>query len=466
MTARGIIVSAARSGAGKTTVALGLLAALKRRCIAVRAAKAGPDYIDPAFHAAATGASGVNLDTWAMPPGLIAALVANAARDADMLVIEGAMGLFDGVPGKAGRSGAAADLARRFGVPVVLVLDVTGQSQSAAAVVAGFAKFDPAVRLAGVVLNRVGSERHRMLVADAIAPLGVSVLGAIPRDAALALPERHLGLVQAGEHADLSARLARLAEAVETHCNVAAICDAAAPIQDRHARTYAAHPRRTMASAGARTWMTGSSSVMTSAEGVLRPPGQRIALACDAAFTFMYPHLLDGWRRAGADIVRFAALADEGPADDCDTCWLPGGYPELHAGALAAAQNFRTRLVRFAATRPVHAECGGYMVLGEGLIDADGTHHAMAGLLGHATSFAKRKLHLGYRAARLLADCPIGVAGALVRGHEFHHATVIAPGRDQPLAEITDAQGRAVDVAGSRRGHVSGTFFHVIAGEP
>src|SRR5215469_5779471 len=180
----------------------------------------------------------------------------------------------------------------------------------------------------------------------------------------------------------------------------------------------------------------------------------------------MYAHLVAGWRRAGAEIVPFSPLADAGPAEDCDTCWLPGGYPELHAGALAAAQNFRERLVHFAATRPVHGECGGYMVLGAELVDANGTHHAMTGLLGHATSFAKRKLHLGYRAARLLADCPIGTAGARVRGHEFHHASVIAPGRDEPLAEITDAQGRAVDVAGSRRGYVSGTFFHVIAGSP
>jgi len=309
-------------------------------------------------------------------------------------------------------------------------------------VAAGFSGFDPAVRLAGVVLNRVGSARHRALVEGAIARLGIKVLGAIPRDGALTLPERHLGLVQAREHADLAARLARLADAVERHCDVAAIIDAA------------------------QTWMPGTSPGMTDADAALiAPPGQRIALASDAAFTFMYAHLLDGWRRAGAEIVSFSPLADAGPPDDCDACWLPGGYPELHAGALAAAQNFRTGLARFAATRPVHGECGGYMVLGEGLVDADGAHHAMAGLLGHATSFAQRKLHLGYRTARLLAACPLGAAGATVRGHEFHHASLIAPGRDEPLAKIADAQGRAIDVAGSRRASVSGTFFHVIARE-
>jgi cobyrinic acid a,c-diamide synthase len=437
-----LIVSAPRSGAGKTTVTLGLLAALRRRGAKVRAAKAGPDYIDPAFHAAATGAASVNLDSWAMRPDLLDALIAEAAGEADLLVIEGAMGLFDGVPGEPGRSGAAADLAARWGVPVLLVLDVAGQSQSAAAVAAGFANYDPAVRLAGVILNRVGSERHRTLVTEAIARLGLPVLGAMPRDASLVLPERHLGLVQAQEHGDLAERLARLADAVETHCDVDAIC------------------------ASAKAWMAGTSPGMTSGEvSALPPPGQRIALASDAAFSFVYPHLLAAWRGAGAEILTFSPLADAAPPDHCDVCWLPGGYPELHAGALAATQTFRVGLARFAATRPVHGECGGYMVLGEGLVDADGTRHAMTGLLGHATSFAQRRLHLGYRAARLLAACPIGAAGARVRGHEFHHASLIERGADAPLAELRDAQGQPVAESGSRRGNVSGTFFHVIAPE-
>jgi cobyrinic acid a,c-diamide synthase len=432
-----LIISAPRSGAGKTTVTLGLLAALKRRGLAVRAAKAGPDYIDPAFHAAATGAASQNLDSWAMPPMLLDVLLADAACAADLVVIEGAMGLFDGVPAEPGRSGAAADLAARWHMPVLMVLDVAGQSQSAAAVVAGFANHDPAVRLAGVILNRVGSERHRALVADAIARIGVPVLGAIPRDASLVLPERHLGLVQAQEHGDLARRLMRLADAVEKHCDVDAIV------------------------ASARAW---TSLAMTEA-AALPPPGQRIALAADAAFSFVYPHLLAAWRRAGAEIFPFSPLADEGPPEHADVCWLPGGYPELHAATLAAAENFRAGLARFAATRRVHGECGGYMVLGAGLVDADGTRHAMAGLLGHATSFAQRKLHLGYRAARLVAACPIGAAGAQVRGHEFHHASLIERGADEPLVELRDAQGNPVTESGSRRGNVSGTFFHVIARE-
>jgi cobyrinic acid a,c-diamide synthase len=435
MTARGLIIAAPNSGAGKTTIALGLLAAFKRKGIAVRAAKAGPDYIDPAFHAAVTGTQGFNLDTWAMPPPLLDALVEETVRDCELLVIEGVMGLFDGAPGPSGQTGAAADLAARFALPVVLVLDVAAQAQSAAAVVRGFSSHDANVRIGGVILNRVGSERHRALVSDAIARLGVRVLGALPREEHIVLPERHLGLIQASEHGDLRARIDRLADLAERHIDLEATIACAQPIRRSATALLAA----------------------------LLPPGQRIALASDAAFTFVYPHLLASWRKAGAEIVTFSPLADEPPPASCDVCWLPGGYPELHAGALAAAQTFRTGLASFAQTQPVHGECGGYMVLGEGLEDAGGAGHAMTGLLGHATSFAKRKLHLGYREARLRASSPIGAADTIVRGHEFHYATLMTAGNDEPLVELADAQGRAIGTDGGRRGRVTGTFFHAIA---
>jgi cobyrinic acid a,c-diamide synthase len=196
---------------------------------------------------------------------------------------------------------------------------------------------------------------------------------------------------------------------------------------------------------------------------VLPPPGQRIALAFDAAFSFVYPHLVDGWRAAGAEIVRFSPLADEAPPAHCDSCWLPGGYPELHAGALAAAASFRDGLRRFATTRPVHGECGGYMVLGEALEDASGHRHAMTGLLSHTTSFQKRKLHLGYREARLLADSVLGATGTIIRGHEFHYASLTNPGQDMPLVDLVNADGDALPERGGRRGSVTGTFFHAIA---
>jgi len=302
-------------------------------------------------------------------------------------------------------------------------------------VVRGFLSHDPNVRIAGVVLNRVGSDRHRALVADAIAQLGVCVFGALPREEGIVLPERHLGLVQASEHGDLRSRLDRLADMAERYLDLEAMITCARSVE----------------------------GVAPGAVCALPPPGQRIALASDAAFTFIYPHLLAGWRKAGAEIATFSPLADEPPPESCDVCWLPGGYPELHAGALASAQRFRHGLARFAQTRPVHGECGGYMVLGEGIEDASGTRHAMTGLLAHSTSFTKRKLHLGYREARLRAGSPIGPMDAVVRGHEFHYATLSAAGTDEPLAELTDAQGRVVGTDGGRRGRVTGTFFHAIA---
>ena len=439
MTARGLIIAAPHSGAGKTTVALALMAALRRRGLVVRAAKAGPDYIDPAFHTAVTGSPSVNLDSWAMSRGLLDALAAQAADGADIVVIEGVMGLFDGAATAAGQRGATADLAAHFGLPVLLVLDVARQAQSAAALVRGFAAHDPAVKVAGVILNRVGSEHHRALVADAIAVLDVPVLGALPREAALALPERHLGLVQAREHSELAALIDRLAAAAERHLDLNAIVARATPV------------------------MTAGATARPIYVPALPPPGQRIALASDQAFSFVYPHLIEAWRRAGAEIFAFSPLADEPPPDSADSCWLPGGYPELHADALAAARRFSQGLRRFAETRPVHGECGGYMVLGESLEDAAGKRHAMTGLLGHATSFARRKLHLGYRTARLLADGVLGRSGTIVRGHEFHYASLTSTGRDEPFAELADSEGRGAVRTGGRRGHVTGTFFHAIA---
>lgn len=435
MTARAVLVGAAFSGAGKTTLTVGLLRAIRRRGFAVCGAKSGPDYIDPAFHRAATGEASLNLDSWAMPPQLLDETIREAGVGVDYLVIEGAMGLFDGAQADPGRCGSAADLSARFGLPVVLVVDVTGQSQTAAAVVRGLASHDPRVRIAGVVLNRVASERHRAFVADAIAAIGVPVFGALPRDESLVLPSRHLGLVQAEEHINIAGWLDGLAETVERHVDL-----------DRLLATFA---RLNFASA--------------EAPPALPPPGNRIALASDAAFTFMYPHLLSGWRKAGAEIVTFSPLADEPPPMNCDCCWLPGGYPELHAGALAAANRFREGLRRFAEDHPVHGECGGYMVLGTGLEDANGVHHAMVGLLGHSTSFAQRRLTLGYRVGHLRAACAIGDAGGTVRGHEFRYSVMVDAGSDEPLVDLFDSQNHALGPAGGRRGNVSGTYFHAIA---
>ncbi|ACA16908.1 cobyrinic acid a,c-diamide synthase [Methylobacterium sp. 4-46] len=434
---RGLLIAAPRSGSGKTTVTLAILRALARRGLAVAGAKCGPDYIDPAFHAAATGRPSYNLDSFAMDDDLLDAVAARAAAGADLLVAEGSMGLFDGVVAETGRSGANADVAARYGWPVVLVLDVSGAAQSAAAVALGCRLYDPRLAFAGVILNKVASPRHRRLVEAGLARAGLPVLGAIGRDAALVLPERHLGLVQAEETGDLAARLDRLAALAEASLDLDALLRAA----------------------GGRVPASGRHRLPD-------PPGQRIALARDAAFSFVYPHMTAGWRAAGAELVPFSPLADEPPPPDCDACWLPGGYPELHAGRLAAAGRFLAGLRAFARARPVHGECGGYMVLGEGLEDAGGHRHAMAGLLPVATSYARRKLHLGYRLAALLGDGPLGRAGDTVVGHEFHYASELTPAADAAcgLARVSDGEGRSLGIAGHRLGRVSGSFFHLIGG--
>jgi cobyrinic acid a,c-diamide synthase len=254
------------------------------------------------------------------------------------------------------------------------------------------------------------------------------VLGAVQRRASIALPERHLGLVQAGETEALDAVLEEIASATVEAVDLDALSSLAIPL----------------------AWLADGNVL------ALSPPGQRVALAQDRAFSFMYPHVTEGWRNAGAEIVTFSPLADEAPATSCDAVWLSGGYPELHAGTLAAAANFRAGMHAAAARgAPIHGECGGYMALGAGLQDADGVRHPMLGLLGVETSFAARRLHLGYRRAHFAA----GQGDVL--GHEFHYATVLA-NPDAPLATITDAGGAAVAEGGSRRGSVSGTFFHMI----
>ncbi|WP_019833053.1 cobyrinate a,c-diamide synthase [Sphingomonas sp. PR090111-T3T-6A] len=429
----GLVIAAPRSGSGKTMVSLGLMRAFTRAGLRVQPFKTGPDYIDTAFHAAACGQMAFNLDGWAMGGDILDA-IAGRAGDVDLAIAEGAMGLFDGAaaPGETGR-GATADIAAHLGWPVLLVMDVSGQSQSAAAVAYGLRSFRPDVHVVGVILNKVASERHERLIRGAMEHAGIAVLGAIPRLPDVRLPERHLGLMQAAEHPDLDHWLDRFADVVTAHVDLPAVRALARP-----GRQKAAPPLR------------------------CTPPGQRIALAQDVAFSFTYAHLLEGWRAAGAEILPFSPLADEAPAQDADIVWLPGGYPELHAGRIAAASRFLTGLRDHAMRKPIHGECGGYMTLGAALVDAGGEVHRMAGLLGLVSSHAERRLHLGYRTARLHA--PVGAipGSTVLRGHEFRYARIVEQ-PDEPLADVIDAEGRAVSASGSRRGHVTGTFFHLVA---
>ncbi len=429
----GLMISAPASGTGKTTLMLGLLGAFRAQGLAVHPFKSGPDYIDPGFHLAASGRFSVNLDTWAMEQGLLGNLL-ERSEDADLVLAEGSMGLFDGVakPGATG-NGSSADITAMAGWPVVLVLDVSGQAQTAAAVAMGFGQMREDVELAGVVLNQVASPRHEMLLREGMKQAGITVFGALPRRKNVSMPERHLGLVQAEDQTDLYRTIEEATAFISEHIDLEALRAAAKPTQR----------------------LTGETTDTP-------PPGQRIALARDVAFSFVYPHLLDSWRAQGAQIMPFSPLADEAPDADADVCWLPGGYPELHAGRLSAATNFRTSLQEFAKTRPVHGECGGYMAMGEALIDKDGVRHEMAGLLGLVTSYAKRKMHLGYRMAELNIPLANMQPGQVLRGHEFHYSTILEQ-PDTPLATVRDANGALVPETGSVRGLASGTFFHLIS---
>jgi cobyrinic acid a,c-diamide synthase len=431
----GLILAAPASGSGKTLVTLGLLQHLRQRGLRVAAAKAGPDYIDPTFHAAASGGECINLDIWAMRPQTLAGLVGRLS--ADIVLCEGVMGLFDGT-GRDGETGSTAALARLTGWPVVLVVDARRQGASAAALVGGFARHDPDVPLAGVVFNRVAGARHRALLEAAMARHlpDLLLLGAVPQDPALVLPERHLGLVPAGEQ-QAEATIAAAATAVGGGIDVARLLALARPAAFGGGEGAPAEP--------------------------LPPLGARVAVARDDAFVFAYPAVLAGWRRQGAELSFFSPLADEPPDPAADAIYLPGGYPELHAGRLAASGRFRAALRRAAADgKTVYGECGGYMALGEALTDADGRIHPMAGLLSLATSFAERRLHLGYRAAALLDSFPLGPAGERFRGHEFHYATTLAAGAHTPLFALADAAGCDLGVAGSRLGSVAGSFIHLI----
>ncbi|SEM82568.1 cobyrinate a,c-diamide synthase [Palleronia pelagia] len=421
MSGRGLILAAPASGSGKTTVTLGLLRALRRAGHAVRGAKSGPDYIDPRFHEAACDAPSPNLDAWAMTPDRI---TARAAGDG-LLLIEGAMGLFDGAP-PTGR-GATADLARQLDLPVVLVVDAGRMAQSVAPLVAGFAGHDPAVRVAGVILNRVGSDRHAAMLRAALERIGMPVLGAIPRAEALSLPSRHLGLVQAGEHPDIRRFLDAAADRVADAVDLDALVALARPLTTSAPLSPGIAPAR-------------------------------IAIARDAAFSFTYPHQVDDWTRAGSRIDWFSPLADQA-VPPADLVYLPGGYPELHAARIAAATTFLGSLRAAAERTAIYGECGGYMVLGETLTDADGVTHPMANLLDLRTSFARRKLSLGYRTLDCAAAA--GPWQGRLNAHEFHYATT-ERAEGTPLFRARDAEGRDLGPMGLRRGHVSGSFAHVI----
>jgi cobyrinic acid a,c-diamide synthase len=433
---KGFLIAAPHSGSGKTIVTLGLLRALRDTGVRAASAKAGPDYIDPAFHAAATGRDCVNLDPWAMRAEHLRALALDAAAGADMLVVEGMMGLFDGA---SDGTGSSADLAALLALPVVLVVDCARQSHSVAALVHGFATFRPDVRVAGVILNRVASARQERMIRAALSPSDVPIFGVLPQLPELQLPSRHLGLVQAGEHDNLELFLVAAGRCVSQHCDLASLLQ----LSDA---------------------LLNNGDIQRPA--IISPPAQTISVARDAACAFSYPHILTGWKNAGAEVSFFSPLEDEAPSAQCGMVFLPGGYPELYAERLSSNSSFRAGMeAAHERGAVIYGECGGYMLLGDGLITADGASHRMLGFLPLETSFATKGRQLGYRRLR-------GVAGSPFSGnytaHEFHYSTISRQGAADPLFHACDALGEDLGPAGMMRGNVSGSYMHLIdlAGAP
>jgi cobyrinic acid a,c-diamide synthase len=425
-----VVIAAPRSGSGKTLVTLAIIAALRGRGLAVAAAKSGPDYIDTAILSRVAGCPAVNLDAWAMAPARLTALAAGVARASDLLVVEGAMGLFDGA---ADGRGATADVAATLGLPVVLVVDGRHQGQSIAPLVKGFANWRRDVGVAGVIVNRIGSMRHQRLLTGALADAGFTVLGALPERDDLTLPRRHLGLVMPEDFAAFDRVVDMARVMVADYVDLGALLALGRDLPAGLAKTPPA-PR-------------------------LIPLGQRIAIAQDAAFSFAYAHWLADWKAAGAALSFFSPLADEAPAADADAVFLPGGYPELHCEKLAGALRFKAGVAAAAARGSlVYGECGGFMVLGRSITDKADKAHAMAGLLPVETAIAEPRRVLGYR--RLSHASPLPWPGRL-NGHEFHYSHGRARGTPT-LFEATDALGAALPAMGACVGRVMGSYAHVI----
>ena len=436
---RGLIIAAPASGSGKTLVTLGLLRSFARAGIKVVSAKVGPDYIDPVFHERASGLPCRNLDTWAMRRISVEQSILNLSAKGSFIICEGVMGMFDGAQGASPDSdGSTASLSRMTGWPIVLIVDAAAQAASVAALVRGFVCHDANVAISGVIFNRVASPSHGAIIREAMAKAmpDIPVFGCLSHIEDLELPSRHLGLVQASEHQDLPAILDKAANWIDSNLDINDLFAMAGPTKTAENASYRAP---------------------------LQPLGQRIAIACDAAFSFTYPHVLEGWRNAGASIDFFSPLADQGPRLDADAVYLPGGYPELYAGLLAANRVFSDTM---SAARDrgaaILGECGGYMVLGEKLTSENGVQHSMLGFLPVQTSFSKRKLKLGYRKVRTVSRSPLGPIGTIFRGHEFHYAIVAATTKAQPLFQAYNAAGNDMGKMGAVSRRVAGSFIHII----
>ena len=437
---KGIVMAAPQSGSGKTTITLGLLAAFTRRGQRVAAFKAGPDFIDPGYHRLITGHPSINLDAWICPPSFVKQTFHHHSRNADIAVIEGVMGLFDGL-GASGE-GSTAQIASLTGAPVLLVVNVRGMAASAAALVSGFARFDPAVRIAGVIFNNTGGERHAALLARAMGDHcpDVAFLGAIPRDEGLSIPSRHLGLVTAEDNPLSAEFTGKLAETVERHVDLELLEKCAGmPGQ------FSPDP---------------SPLLHASAYKVPVP----IAVASDRAFCFLYEDNLRLMREAGLEPVLFSPLVDQALPEGCRGIYLPGGYPELYARELAENRPMLAA-IRGAAGEgmPLYAECGGLIYLTQGIavLDPAKSLQPLAGIFPVVAHMGEKRAALGYRQVELARDTLLGRQGELLRGHEFHYSTIDEMPDSVQRDFLVSRPGEAQRAEGYRRGSCLVSYLHL-----
>jgi len=433
VTQHAFLIAAPRSGSGKTTVALAIMAALVRRGLTVVPFKCGPDFIDPGYHRCVTGRPSINLDGWMCPESFVRETFQTRLTGQTIAVIEGAMGLFDGI-GASPMEGSSAQVAAITGAPVVLVVDARGMAASAAPLVKGFAGYDPQVRLAGVIFNNVGSEAHAKLLCQALTDSlpDVTLFGCIPRDESLAIPSRHLGLVTAEDNPLSPDYLERLANMAEQYLDLDGladlVCDPAQP--------------------------TESGRLVSGVE-----PAVRIAVARDPAFCFMYEDNLRLLREAGAELAPFSPLEDDGLPQGISGIYLPGGYPELFAQGLGANTAMKTA-IRGAVESgmPVYAECGGLIYLTQGM---EGTMSEFVGIFPLRARMLPKRKALGYRQVDFLTDSVAGPTGTVARGHEFHYSEIGEMPNVIACCYRVTRQGKELGVEGYRYRNCLASYIHL-----
>jgi cobyrinic acid a,c-diamide synthase len=459
---KSIVIAAPHSGSGKTTLTLGIMAALRTRGLKVAPFKVGPDFIDPGYHQLATGTASVNLDGWMCNAEFVRSSFANHSEGADIAVIEGVMGLFDGIDGVSD-AGSSAEIAKTLSAPVVLVVDARSQARSAAALVHGFSSFDPAVRVAGVIFNNVGSENHERILREAVAAScpGVVMIGCIPRDPALAIPSRHLGLLTAEENPLTASLLEKLVELMSRKLDLETLLRIAggdtgscAPLADPVGHQIN-DPNDPVVESLARPGANATRSVAAIRGAV------RIAVARDAAFCFVYEDNLRLLRESGADLRFFSPLEAGALPDDISGIYLPGGYPELFAERLAANRSLKKEIVSaIEAGMPVYAECGGFIYLTRG-VDADGLFRPFLGIFPVRTRMLPRRKALGYREVELTGETVIGPAGTVARGHEFHYSEMEQMPDDVERLYSVNRKGTIIGTEGYRYKNCLASYIHL-----